>query len=49
MNKVVFSEQEQTDLMLELDSIYSTTNMTYAESIIAAVNAVIENRGTTHE
>lgn len=49
MIKIVFCEQEQKDLMLELDSIYSTTNMTYAESIIAAVNAVIENRSTTHE
>lgn len=49
MSKIVFSEQEQKDLMVELDHIYSTTTMTYAESIIAAVNAVIENRGTTHE
>lgn len=49
MNKIVFSEQEQADLMLELDSIYSTTNMTYAESIIEAVNNIIENRSTVSE
>lgn len=49
MNKIVFSEQEQVDLMLELDWIYSTRNMTYAESIIEAVNNIIENRSTVSE